>query len=345
MFDSAERDKLALILHGIRHAGHCPILVDAELYAAREPISAVLVDGVRGHHRTLDGSPAHVIVDDVIVLTAAGREQLVGRAKPGAARTLSEPLAVEAVWPDALDITRRLEFAGLYREIAEQGLTSLAGSWSSVLDATFKHRTRQVLAALPQPRHAVVTAELPARTLPVDVWVKAPGDTHSHGVFWVPRGQDIAPAVHQAMRPTPDGRLCLVEEDVRSIVGGERTDVAVTVLDGRAVHATVRTQSQAGRPTNSRHGGRSVAVDPGLLPTRIQRLAVDAVTATGNRYGSADIFGDWAAPVVGEVNVMPGGRSPGFLARVIDPLVAAYVSEIERRVTKASPARYRVPRH
>jgi glutathione synthase/RimK-type ligase-like ATP-grasp enzyme len=112
---------------------------------------------------------------------------------------------------------------------------------------------------------------------------------------------------------------------------GRRTDLAVTVLDGRAIHATVRTQAAEGVPTNSVHGGRSTAVDPGLLPAGTRQLAVDAVRATGNRYGSTDIFGAADSPVAGEVNVMPGGRSPGFLERVIDPLVSAYVAEIERR--------------
>nr|WP_221373829.1 hypothetical protein [Actinoplanes polyasparticus] len=346
LFDSAERDKLALLLHGIQRAGHHAVLVDAEIFAGTSPrgrLGEVVVDGIRGRHRTVDGATAQVTVDGITVLTGSGLAPLCGSARPGTARAVIGPYAVDAVWPDALDITRRLEFESLYREIAAQRIPSLAGSWESVLNATYKHRTRRILAGasppLPQPRHTVVTAdvvtadaELCGRTAPVDVWVKAPGDTHSHGVFWVPRGREIDTAVRQALRPTPDGRLCLVEEDVCGVDDeGRRIDFAVTVLDGRAIHATVRAQSAEGMPTNSVHGGRSTAVDPITLPTEIRRLAVDAVTATGNRYGSTDIFGPADSPVVGEVNVMPGGRGPGFLARVVDPLVSAYVAEIERR--------------
>ena len=245
-----------------------------------------------------------------------------------------------------------------YRQIAAGCVPSLAGSWDSVLNASFKHRTRRILhgagTRIPQPRTAIVTADMTDddiehirhRLSATDVWVKAPNDTHSHGVFWLPRDQNIAPAARKAIRSTPEGELCLVEEDVCGVVTDahgrpHRADIAVTVLDGRAVHAAVRIQSAEGIPTNSLHGGQSAAIDPQSLPDEVRRIAIDAVLATGSRYGSADIFGGASGgipfttvrslpPVVGEINKMPGGRSPGFLTRVIDPLVSAYVAEIDR---------------
>jgi hypothetical protein len=174
------------------------------------------------------------------------------------------------------------------------------------------------------------------------VWVKAPDDSHSHGVRLLPPGENAAAVVRTAMRETPDGRLCLLEEDIRGIVQDPagrryRADQAVTVLDGRVIHAAMRVQPDLGSPTNSLRGGRSLAIAPGSLPAEVRRIAIGAVTATGSRYGSADILGGLAGfgpytvvhsprPVVCEVNKMPGGRSPGFLSRVIGPLVAAYVA-------------------
>jgi hypothetical protein len=279
--------------------------------------------------------------------------------RAGTVRAVDEPIRVDAVWPDALDITRRLEFEGLYRQLAEERVPTLAGSWESVLDATLKHRTRRVLGQagerIPQPRSEIVTADLAdseierVRSLlgPADVWVKAPNDSHSHGIFWVPGGEAVARTARKAMRETPDGTLCLIEEDVCGVVADAaghlyRADLAVTVLDGRAVHAALRTQPDVGAPTNSLRGGQSMAVDPAALPAEVRRIAVAAVVATGSRYGSADIFGGLSLgtpftgvrcrpPVVGEVNKMPGGRSPGFLARVIGPLVSAYLAETAER--------------
>lgn len=360
LLDSCERDKLALILHGVQRSGHVPILVDAELFTtgscrveptalALDRVHAVVAD-ISGSHRALDGTPEQLTATGVTVLTAdPGTREIsdparsrpasgTARSRPGA-RRLAGRLNVDALWPEAIDIGRRREFEGLYRQIAASGVPTLTGSWESVLNTMFKHRTRRVLEGVaPQPRYVIVTAgmtddeiEDARHTLgPVDVWVKAPDDTHSHGVTWLATDQRIAPVARAAMRPTPDGELCLVEEDVRGTDGGgRRADLAVTVLDGRAIHATLRVQAAEGAPTNSLHGGRSFAVTPGSLPGETRDMAVAAVSAVGCRYASVDIFGG-PSPVVGEVNAMPGGRSPGFLTRVTGPLVAAYVAEAAR---------------
>jgi len=95
-------------------------------------------------------------------------------------------------------------------ENAEPTDRALAGTWESVLNATFKHRTRAVLgrAGLPQPRaeivHAAMTeADIEAareRVGTPEVWVKAPGDSHGRGIKWIPAGEKAAPAARQAMR-------------------------------------------------------------------------------------------------------------------------------------------------
>ncbi|GAA4609128.1 hypothetical protein BJY16_007177 [Actinoplanes octamycinicus] len=338
MPDSAERDKLVLLLHGIRRAGHTPLLVDADLFAS----GAVRLDGpairdaapvrlppLTGRHRTVAGLVERLSVDGIT----------------GAARSPGEAIGVDAVWPEALDIGRRLAFEGLYRQIAAAPVRSPAGSWESVLATMFKHRMRRLVG--PGVRHAVVTARDDAEAARQavsrgDVWVKAPDDTHGHGVHHLSPGEPAVPAVRKALRRTPDGELCLIEEDIRGLLadpGGRphRADLAVTVLDGRILQATLRVQPDLAAPTNSRHGGDSLPVAVGSLPVAVREMAIGALAATHCRYGSADILGsvpgdsgftvvDPVPPAVGEVNKMPGGRSPGFLDQVVMPLVEAVVS-------------------
>jgi hypothetical protein len=204
--DADEHDKIALLLYGIRAAGHVPILVDAAPFAAGAArlvpggIAGMRVAGraeIRGRHREAGGAIRTVAVGEVPVVTA----------DPDA----TEVIPVDAVWPEALDITRRLAFEGLYRQIEE-------------------HRV-------------------------------------------------------------PDGPLCLIEEDACGRYGPDR------------------------------------AVDPAALPAPTRTLAVEALAATGNRYGSVDIFGGEHA-VAGEVNVMPGGHGPGFRDAVVGAVVAAYTRQL-----------------
>jgi hypothetical protein len=381
LLDSEERDKLALILAGVQQAGHTPILIDAELVAAgqarfdRGPSGArlsvagkagvAIVDGIRGWHRSVTGAGERVVVDGITVVAREPYRPLAStwaRVRAGTVRPTTMSIPVDAVWPEALDITRRLEFERLYRGLAEHRIPTLAGSWGSVLTTMLKHRLRETLdrvaVDVPQPRAVVLDAAMREADIQRareqfsgGVWLKAPNDTHGRGVAWLPAGEKAAAAARAVMRDTPDGTLCLMEEDVCGIVedpGGRqyRADLAVTVLDNRVLQATLRVQPRRAHPTNSSHGGRSVAITPSTLPDDVRRIAVRAVSATGSRYGSTDILGGLVStggytvvrsprPVVCEVNVMPGGRSPGFLSLVTLPLVAAYVDASREASTPA----------
>ncbi|RAK27452.1 hypothetical protein B0I29_12386 [Actinoplanes lutulentus] len=325
--DGEERAKLALFACALRQAGHAPVIVDAELFRAglcfyadgsvRCSPGAVVqtVARLEGHHRLLDGTPAVAVATAVPLITAGG-----GGAA-GAVRVdavLIDAVLIDAVLIDAIDIDRRLEFEGLYRQVGTI-------PWESVLNVTFKNRTRHLLDGhLPQPRWAVATpGDDPSLVRhgvsEGDVWVKSPNDTHGRGVHFVAHGEGIDKPVRSAMRDTPDGRLCLIEEDIHPLSRAGRADLSVTVVGGRAVHAVWRFHHERRAPTNSAHGGWSVAADVASLPAATRELAEQALTAAGLTYGSADLFG----ATIGELNLQPGGHSPGFLERVVTPLVAA----------------------
>lgn len=113
----------------------------------------------------------------------------------------------------------------------------------------------------------------------------------------------------------------LIQEDARSIVLGEngksyRADLSVTVLDEAALQVTACVQADLAKPTNSAYGGHSIGLSTQATPRPLIDLAIQAIAATGNRYGSADIFGgcfgwpgmtvaETRSPVIGEINLQP----------------------------------------
>jgi hypothetical protein len=331
--DSPERDKLALIAHALRDDGHLPLIVDASLAPAGRlrivPGALHLEAGtirttLTGRHRHFDGQWADIVVPDVTVHTGPGPTRSIG---------------VDVVWPEALDNDRRFGFEALYRYGG-----SPAGSFGSLLTVTYKHRTVAALDGLPQPGFRVVGNDWtdPAirraqAELGGVVWVKTSDGTHGRGVTRIGPDADAVAAVRTAMRPTPDGMLCLMQADATRTVAGARTDVALTVLDRRVLLATVRWQSDPDAPTNSAYGGDSAAVVPAEVPAAARDLAVAALEVTGRRYGSVDLFGDPGRPVVGEVNAMPGGHAPGFLDHVVRPLVRAYGRRVSPCAHRRTP--------
>lgn len=372
--DSEERDKIPLILEGIRLAGHEPLLVDAELfvhggarisrtamgrYVFRTP--ALRMDVCReltGWYREINGRQSRVSIHDVhAALFDCNPRRSDALHHTGA----QESPVIDALWPECLDIERRGDFKELFREINSSNIPSLAGSWTSVLAVSFKDRTAAALEELPTPVPYARTRVLPPDpALPEllalradlgegDLWVKPSSSTHGRDVTFIPAGETDDPDTHIldiARHYQGKGGL-LIQEDVRSIVRDEngkiyRTDLAIIVLDRNALQVTARVQADLAKPTNSSYGGHSIHISPKRTPRPLVDLAVQAIAVTGNRYGSVDIFGgcfDWPGmtvvetrpPVIGEINLQPGGRSPGFREQVVPALVNAYLHAIENR--------------
>jgi glutathione synthase/RimK-type ligase-like ATP-grasp enzyme len=268
---------------------------------------------------------------------------------------------IDALWPECLDIKRRGDFMGLFQEIKSSNIPSLAGSWASVLAVSFKDRTVATLGGLPTPvPHAQTRMLPPDPTIPElralrldlgggDLWVKPSSSTHGQGVTFIPASASDDPdtLILDTVRRYQGEDDLLIQEDVRSIVRDEsrklyRADLAITVLDRSALQVTARIQADPAKPTNSAYGGHPINIPPEHTPRPLADLAVQAIAATGNRYGSVDIFGgcfDWPGitvletrpPVIGEINLQPGGRSPGFREQVLPALVDAYLHAIESR--------------
>jgi hypothetical protein len=271
------------------------------------------------------------------------------------------PPAISALWPECLDIRRREDFRELFHQIKSSNIPSLAGSWASVLAVSFKDRTVAALDAVPtQVPHAQTRILPPDLTLPElrtlrldlgggDLWLKPSSSTHGRDVTFIPAGESDDPdaLILDIARRYQGKDGLLIQEDIRSIVRDEsgkayRADLAITVLDSKVLQVTARVQADLAKPTNSAYGGHSIGISSQDTPRPLVDLAIQAIAATGNRYGSVDIFGgcfDWPGmtvvetcpPVIGEINLQPGGRSPGFRERVLPALVSAYLDAIESR--------------
>jgi hypothetical protein len=372
MLDSEERDKIPLILERIRLAGHELLLVDAELFAqggahiSRTAIGQYVINAaalrmdvcheLTGWYREIDGRRSRVDIHDAPVALFDHSRQ---RADALYQADLQGPPVINALWPECLDIKRRGDFRELFQKIKSSNIPSLAGSWASVLAVSFKDRMVAALDEAPTPvPHAQTRVLPPELTLPKlrtlrldlgggDLWVKPSNSTHGRDVTFIPagKGDDPDALILDIARRYQGKDGLLIQEDTRSIVRDEsgkvyRADLAITVLDSKALQVTARVQADLAKPTNSAYGGHSIGISPQDTPRPLVDLAIQAIAATGNRYGSVDIFGgcfDWPGttvvetclPVIGEINMQPGGRSPGFREQVLPALVNAYLDAIE----------------
>lgn len=391
MFGSHEAGKLALILRGIRDAGHIPVLIDAKLFSTGEArltrnaggrpaialdnrmVAATIADNVTGEYRQLKGRRATLHVDGVEVVARTPMEAPVSpetTLHPYSAA--SSMIPIDAVVPEGIDILHRAWYQNLYKQIGEHDIPSNCGPdpWLAVQNTIHKDRTLRLLAEVAD-RTGYQIGLVKSRTVTKEttrdelrsiweelsgpdgfIWVKASNDTHGQGVEPTLTFQEYLDAVDEILgNPAYNGK-CLVQRDSRGLMARNgtvnRVDLNIAVVDGEAVHATLRYQRDLALPTNSKHGGKAIALDLDRLPQKLKDDAVWAITVTGNKSGSVDFVGstefadgsfdyddfELVAPpsplALNEVNMNPGGRSPGYFDRVVRPFVQSIVRAVAR---------------
>jgi hypothetical protein len=180
---------------------------------------------------------------------------------------------------------------------------------------------------------------------PDRIWVKATDNTHSQRIHLVDMGagpRSLLDSVRQSLSITFDGELCIGQEDVLTVLQGPdgtlyRGDLAIVGLNRIARSATLRLNDDLTKPTNSHFGGIPLNIPLSTLHPEVIEINLASLDGLEMIYGGTDVVGGLregqefptargvftvvqaADGNLCEINLTPGGRSPGFHLLVIIP--------------------------
>lgn len=296
-------------------------------------------------HRSMEGSRA-ALAAAVELLT--GRPPVLVDARHfltgGAGRTYADGSAVRlevpaqgiAVTPSAVLVyevqpPERRRFEPFQRLLQRYGTVSLgtdAGAWRV---ATDKNLTTERFAlhgiahmeTVTLARPSVDAAATAFDRLGRDVWARPALGTCGDDVLHITTFEQLFQALARYAELEQDW---LISRDAGNFnAAGQRHQVRVSVLDGRAVQACEHVQARPDAPCNEAQGAACTPMPVDDLPLDVCELAVAATKAVGLRFGGVDLAVENGGAVF-EVNVHPmlGSAHPSDSVAV--PYVEAHLA-------------------